>query len=252
MNNLSPETLLEELGITEPHEIDLEAISFYCGAQVTYKTLDGCAARIIGVGDRAIISVNPDASIGRQRFSIGHELGHWMRDRGRATHLCQKNDLGAPWGRGDPESLANAYSADLLLPHFMFNPMAEGRDITLETVDVLRRAFNTSWTATAIRLVQFGSYPSVVACYGMEGRRWFYPKPEYAGSIWLKSELGHETQAFEVLFGGESQTNAVISNAGHWINGREAYRHTIYEHSMKVSDDSIITLLWLKDSSFFQ
>ena len=63
----SPQTLLYELGITEPHEIDVEAIAYHCGAIVNYRHLDGCSARIIGYGDRAAISVDAN-SIRRRRF----------------------------------------------------------------------------------------------------------------------------------------------------------------------------------------
>ena len=252
MTYRSPETLLSELGITDPEEIELEAIAFYVGAIVTYKKLDGCAARIVGADQQAIISVQPGGSVGRRRFSIGHELGHWMRDRGKALHKCQKRDLRVPWDRSDPESLANAYAADLLMPHFMFKPRADGRDITFETVRSLREEFTTSWTATAIRLVQLSSFPSVVACYGMEGRRWFTPSPELHGRIWPVRELSHETHAFELLYGGASQVRPIEVSAQYWIQSRGAYRHTVWEHSIKVDSDSVLTLLWWKKPSQVQ
>jgi hypothetical protein len=56
------ERLLQELGVTEPGEIDLEAIAFHLGAHVRYRTLDGCEARIIGSNDTAIITVNERSS----------------------------------------------------------------------------------------------------------------------------------------------------------------------------------------------
>ena len=41
--------------------------------------LAGGDARIMGVGDRAIITVDDAASRVRQRFSVAHELGHASR-----------------------------------------------------------------------------------------------------------------------------------------------------------------------------
>lgn len=239
---------MEELGITEPPEIDLEAIAFHVGATVTYRKLDGCAARI-GTGNQAIISVNPDPSVGRRRFSIGHELGHWMRDRGFAMHQCQQKDLNAPWGRSDSESLANAYAADLLLPHPMFKPRAQGREITFTTVKSLANEFRTSLAATAIRLVQLGSYPSVVICHGREGRLWFSPSPGLQGQVWPTRELHHETQAFDVLFGGTTSTLPRQVSAGLWFSQRKAPLSSVYEHSVKVDPETVLTLLWWKDPS---
>lgn len=245
----SPEKLLDELGITEPEEIDLEAIAYHVDALVVERNLDGCAARIVGSDKKAIISVPPGGSVGRRRFSIGHELGHWMRDRGKATHLCQKNDLRAPWDRSDPESLANAYAADLLMPHFMFKPRAEGRDITFDTVRELKEKFATSWTATALRLVQLGSFPSVVARYNRQGRRWFTPSPDLHWRIWPVREVHHETHAFERLYGGSAPARPIEVSAGYWIDSRGAYRHTVYEHAIKIDDESVLVLLWWKKPS---
>lgn len=56
---LSPaERVLQELGITDPGEIDLEAIAWHLGARIKLAELDGCEARIIGYRDRAIIRVD--------------------------------------------------------------------------------------------------------------------------------------------------------------------------------------------------
>lgn len=76
-----PATVLSELGVSVPSDIVIEGIAEYCGATIVYEPLDGCEARILGAGDRAIITVNANSPRPRQRFSAGHELGHWMRDR---------------------------------------------------------------------------------------------------------------------------------------------------------------------------
>jgi hypothetical protein len=171
----SPERLLKELGITEPKEIDVEAIAF-CGFLVRYRPLDGCAARIIGRADRAICSVDPACSRRRQRFSVGHELGHWMHDRGRTGYLCQRKDLRTPWGLLEsPEARANRYAAELLMPALMFKSAAHNRPMTLDTARQLGFVFKTSLTVTAIRLGELGSLPAMVICQGIEGRRWYAP-----------------------------------------------------------------------------
>jgi hypothetical protein len=69
------ERLLQDLGITEPKEIDLEAIAFHLGARVRYRRLEGCEARIIGRNDAAIITIGEDCSPRRKRFSLGMKSG---------------------------------------------------------------------------------------------------------------------------------------------------------------------------------
>ena len=59
--------LLEELGISEPQEINIEAIAECCGATIIYEPLKGCEARILGHGDRA-----PEVfSVGGRSFGDG-------------------------------------------------------------------------------------------------------------------------------------------------------------------------------------
>ena len=80
--NKKADVLLKELGIEEPDEIDVEAIAEYCGATIVYDELEGCEARIVGTGDRAIITVNSESSDERWLFFGCHELVHWFWIRG--------------------------------------------------------------------------------------------------------------------------------------------------------------------------
>ena len=53
MKGLAPaERLLKELGVTDPKEIDLEAVAWTLGARVKYRPLDGCEACITGDTER--------------------------------------------------------------------------------------------------------------------------------------------------------------------------------------------------------
>ena len=79
-----------EFAISSPKEIDIEAIALCLGASIKYRPLKGCEARIVGVKNKAIISINSNSHPQRNRFSIGHELGHWMKHRGNVGNLCSK------------------------------------------------------------------------------------------------------------------------------------------------------------------
>lgn len=245
----SPDALIHELGITEPSELDLEAIAFHCGAHVRYRPLDGCAARIIGKGDHAIISVDVSCSPERKRFSVAHELGHWINDRGGTYLACAAGDItSAPRGQVVREKLANQFAAELLLPHSMFKPRARNRPITFDTVKDLADEFSTSRTATAIRLVQLGSLPGMVACYDQTGRKWFQRGPDVPEFFYPVKELNPDTDAFEVLFGNATQQRPSLADAGSWIDRRDAGNYNLIEHSIRIRD-SVLTLLWWKNEA---
>ncbi len=83
VQQLSPaERLLWSYGVTQPIHIDLDAIANDKDAQVIYRPLDGCEARLVVREDLAIISVNSKSNDGRQRFSLAHELAHLICDLG--------------------------------------------------------------------------------------------------------------------------------------------------------------------------
>ena len=114
MTILSPaERVLQELGITDPGEIDLEAVAWHLGARIRLAELDGCEARITGYHNRAIIRVDQRTRRRRRRFSIAHELGHWCHHRGRML-VCRAEDIGShnP-GTPEIERVADRYAADL-------------------------------------------------------------------------------------------------------------------------------------------
>ena len=70
------EARISDLGISDSRDLDVEAISLDAGMQVSYQPLNGCEATLVGVGDHAIATVRPSQTRGRERFSVGHELGH--------------------------------------------------------------------------------------------------------------------------------------------------------------------------------
>lgn len=247
----SPDELLKQLGITEPEEIDVEAIAYYTGATVVYRKLDGCAARIVGKEDKAVISVDPNVNPGRRRFSIGHEIGHWMRDRGKTIVSCQQQDFRRPWGyeyRKDPESMANEYASDLLMPEFMFKPAAINRPMTFDTVEKLKDKFLTSRTATAIKLIKCGSFPAMLVCHSRGGRKWYSRGDDIPDYLHPHRDLSPDTNAFGLLYGEEERFNRpLISDAYTWINWPSCEGYKIHEHSIKVAEDEVLTMLWWKD-----
>lgn len=245
-----PEKLLQELGITVPEEIDIEAIAEYCQATVIPQRLHGSAARIIGIGDRAFIVVNSQSPRARQRFSAAHELGHWMLDRGKmASFVCSEKNLVGDWSFDNPERRANRYAAELLLPRFMFEPLAKNKEITFETVRELGSQFQTSLTATAIRLIEFGSFPAIAVCYSPKGRRWQVRGSEVPTAIQLRDMPGAYTNAFDLLNGKATTAKPADVQASDWIAHPQSRFYSIHEDSVKATDDLVISLLWWKNES---
>jgi hypothetical protein len=240
----SPEQILSRLGIAEPAELDIEAIAYACGATILPQPLTGCQANIIGFGDRAIITVNSNAIPTRQRFSSGHELGHWMKDRGQSAFGCLDIQIDSEWTSNNAETRANRFSSDLLLPVSMFAPLAKRRPMTLETVRDLASTFRMSRTATAIRLVNYGSFPAMLIYYAEGQRRWFLrPSSEIPSSLWPSQRPEPHSLAAGLLAGKSDNASGEV-RADHWFERDDAERYYVRESCFKTGADSIVVMLW--------
>jgi Zn-dependent peptidase ImmA (M78 family) len=245
----SAERLLQRFGVERPDQIDLEAIAYDLGALVVYGELDGCEARIVGQGERAIITVNSRAILERQRFSIGHELGHWTEGwRGRGF-LCGRDDIADSDPRADAkrdaETQANCFAANLILPDYLFVPAASGKPLTVDAAQALAVDFHASITATAIKLVKRGSHPGMAVCYSRRGREWFVSGHGLPDWFLPLQELHQDTEAFGLLYtDARGKTAVATKRASCWIDRRDAGKHQVKEQSIKVAKDRTLSLIW--------
>jgi Zn-dependent peptidase ImmA (M78 family) len=245
----SPFEILSDLGITQPVDIDIEAIAEECGATIRYSRLSGCAARLMGFKNRAIITIEENTSRPRQRFSAGHELGHWMRDRGQVAFRCQSENFVREWSTENPETRANRFASDLLLPARMFRARLQKMPVTFESVRQLAAIFTMSLTATSIRLVEYGELPAVLVCNGPQKREWFVSNGEVKGKIWLEDRPGKGSIAETLLRGERTDSSPRDVRSDAWFNDRNASNHWVHEDSLLTSDGSVLSLLWWKDES---
>lgn len=249
-----PERLLRSFGVETPEEIDLEAIAWNLGVvDVKVRELDGYEARIVGKGDVAIISVDPRAIPRRQRFSIAHELGHWMCHHGKSS-FCRAEDIQERNARNPVEQQANAFAARLLLPNYLLQPIA--RKIPRLTVKAVREVadrFQTSLTATAVRLIETNICPTMMIAYGPSGRVWF-ARSRLVPERWFPAaELHHDSYAFDLLHNaGPEQSSPRRIGADAFFDRREAERFEVEEQSFRVGEQQIVTLIHFRDDAMLE
>ncbi len=246
------ERLLQDLGVSEPGEIDLEAIAYHLNAIVQYKPLDGCEARIVGAGERAIISVNNRSGWRRKRFSIAHELGHWHHHKGKRL-VCRADDY-RPREETSPERVADGYAADLLLPHYLFKPLArQQKRLTFKAVGELADAFSASITATSIRLVEADLFPALVVCHGPNGRKWFARAPMIPRKWFPQTALDAESTAFSVQFGRQDGTaNPSKIGGAAWFDRYDADRYEVLEQTLRTGPDETVSLITITDERMME
>ena len=241
------EQRLQELGVTDPSEIDLEAVAYDAGAAIRYRHLDGCEARIVGLQDKAIITVNSSSLPRRQRFSIAHELGHWHHHRGRCL-MCRVEEI-QPRSPMSPERTADGFAADLLMPDYLFRPAALRLPrLDFTTLRSIADDFDVSITAAAIRVVEMDHHPAMLICHSPKGRKWFQ-RPKGIPERWFpQQDLDAQSFAFGVQFGTDEEPRFPRKiGADAWFERSGADRFEIREQTIRVGPDKTLTLLLLDE-----
>jgi len=246
MNVLTPaETLLQSYGVTQPSEIDLEAIAYGLGACVKYRPLEGCEARIVGAGNSAIITVNSSSGIPRQRFSIAHELGHWKFHRGKQLDCRADNADYSRQNVLDYERIADNYAANLILPFYLLKPILRAHsDLTFSVVRGLSEEFTASFTATVIRIIESNAFPCLLVCHGPQGRKWYKSSSDLPRRWFPRGELEIESSAFDIMFGqagNDSRPERVPASA--WFDRREADGFEVLEQSMRLNGNEVLSVI---------
>lgn len=241
---LSPaERLLWGYGVTEPSHIDLEGIAHDQNAQVIYRSLGGCEARLVVFGDQAVISVNNGSPEGRQRFSLAHELAHWICDRHAGSFLCAQEDIGPQNAEArTTEAQANGFASQLILPSYLVDPWAAEKIVSLEVAATLANEFRASLTASAIKLVKRSSQAAGLACHDQKRLLWHQRSASFPYDFYPVKELHQETEAFTMVFSGKGGMSRLKKEpANRWINGPNAYRLEVQSQSIRLPDGAILT-----------
>lgn len=245
-NEMTPaERLLWGYGVTAPDHIDLVGIANDRNAQVIYRPLCGCEARLVACGDRAIISVSNSSLEGRQRFSLAHELAHWICDRMTGSFQCAKEDIGPQNAEArTTESQANGYASQLILPTYLVDPWLEGRAMTLDTASALGKEFGSSLTAAAIKLVKRSSKTVALACHSKTGLHWHQRSLSFPSDFYINKDLHHETEAFTMAFTAKNgMTRVKKSPANQWLGGSGIFRMDAETQSVLLPDGNVLSII---------
>lgn len=179
----SVRTLLDESGVEEPYAaiedraraLTLEALEhgwegppydpFYLADVLEIQTVarqDLEDARLVPVeGAKPRIEFNPNRRTARIRFSLAHELGHYLLSD--HAEQIRYRDLAHGESRTRDhwqlESICNVAAAELLMPAGAF-PLAETADLSLPHLLDLRKTFGVSTEALLRRVVKLTDQPA--------------------------------------------------------------------------------------------
>ena len=95
------------------------------------------------------IFVNGDHHVNRRRFTIAHEIAHFLLHRDLIGDGITDDALYRSRLSNKVEAQANAFAADILMPWHLLDPEIKGG---VDTIEELAMKFQVSKSAMAIRL----------------------------------------------------------------------------------------------------
>jgi Zn-dependent peptidase ImmA (M78 family) len=119
--------------------------------------------------NKAIIGVNASHHENRKRFTLAHELGHFILHEGQTVHIDENpkklpfrinlRDEESAKGSDDDEKEANLFAAELLMPAKFLERDLKGKDIDLleeGQLSDLATKYKVSIQALSFRLANLG------------------------------------------------------------------------------------------------
>jgi Zn-dependent peptidase ImmA (M78 family) len=159
------EAILQKFRIRKP-PVSVHRIAKGMGLRVVaVPAEDSISGAIIRDSKEAIIAVNTSQHINRQRFTVAHELAHFLFHEGMEEHVDQnfrvawrnsKSSKAIDW----IEIEANRFAAELLMPtKFLMADLDSMERIDRHSVALLASRYRVSPEAMKFRLTNLGLIP---------------------------------------------------------------------------------------------
>lgn len=197
---------------------------------------------------RGVILYNSNRRKTRQRFTIAHELGHFLLPWQRQTNFqCSAADLTPGENRSDWEVQANEFAAQLLLPDSLFK--AQLRKLgapELKHVSDLGETFETSIEFTARRYVELSEYPCAVVFSKDNVVRYSVASPYFEHRLCVRKGSALPTKSTSRVASGDSDEWVDI-DAYWWLEESRSTRQPdeVYEQTLWQESGFKVTLLTL-------
>lgn len=245
-------SIIREYRLRVPVEIDIEAIAALRRAYVREEALEGCDGRVIKRGQHGIISVRAGITeLGRKRFTIAHELGHFeLHDAGAELIICVEKDFQSSIQQSPSrETEANLFAAELLMPESMFKPLCAQASPYLALVVKLAEEFRTSLQASALRYITFCPYRCAIVLSRQNKIDWFKCTEDFGYRLERGTKLDSDCLATDFFAGKHLPSEMQPVLASTWIDSpRLNSLARIQEQSWGFKNYGFaLTLLWLDD-----
>jgi hypothetical protein len=215
---------------------DLSVLAEQLGLKIRQVESEGFEGALVRIPNRpgGILAIKSDVrEPGRKKFTIAHELGHYiLPGHGELECVCKSRDIES-WSRGVPsqEVDANRFASELLIPLAQAVPLIREGSATVAVAKKISGRFETSLTAAVVKCVDVTeeqcalvvSDDAIIQWWrlGSQFRHYIKARGTEVSIESLASDLFHRTQERE-------KEGAVSADA--WLAGHASGR--VWEDSI--------------------
>jgi Zn-dependent peptidase ImmA (M78 family) len=152
--------ILEKFGVKLP--IDIRAILKAHGITVHEEDLEGNVSGVLMIQEKQVdIIVNKNHIPGRQRYTLAHELAHYLLHKSQTNVFVDEmyRDAKSSYGIDQREIEANAFAAELLMPEELLRDEIAKKPLDANDDAAFRRMaakYGVSPQALTFRLIKLG------------------------------------------------------------------------------------------------
>jgi Zn-dependent peptidase ImmA (M78 family) len=149
--------LLSDHNLTKP-PIRIEKVAKDLGVELRSGDLDDVSGLLVRQGNSAVIATNSTQSAQRQRFTIAHELGHFLLHEGILNHVDRSYRVNyrsaeSSQATNVEEIEANYFAASILMPKQLLDELVAEEALDNDSmVAELAKQFQVSRLAMSLRL----------------------------------------------------------------------------------------------------
>jgi hypothetical protein len=203
--------------------VDVEAVARALQLRIGRVSTTGFVGAMFpgeeGVG--GLININGGFREDRQRFTIAHEIGHYMLlDNKVAPSVCSFEDVGTWRSDSRKERAADIFAAELLLPDQEVRSLISAQAITFRTAELIKNTYNVSFTAAAYRCVELSNDECALVVTVKGVVKHYKPSTSWGYEIRTNRAPRRGTEARRLLdHPGEVESCAIVS-AREWARER--------------------------------
>jgi hypothetical protein len=236
--------LSHRFGVTAPEHIRLEAFAARLGVEIHHVQLEGAGCQLVRNGTRGTILV-PDSMTDElyRRFSIAHELGHFVLRHPSADLALPSHHRRAE--RRDYELEANRFASELLMPEHLVRAEFELSKVDLDVCRRIASRFNVSILASTIRFTELAS-ERCAAVFSSAGKiSWVRASESFRLQIPYR-ELLPSSLAYGFFATGTLVELPVNVPADAWFSTEAQV--DIVEHSTSSQEhNTVLSMLWIPE-----